>query len=666
MEQYINSQNNPNIIIKDCPIHGYYTMKKKPKRNFKQFHHIYYPDNTQPKNYYNQNDIPFISNNVNKWSPNTSLPQVDYNKYNNEIFKYNNCEEMNLHNYNNEFTNNYGFYISGSPRLKPNLTVNNMISSMNNLLPFNNDNYNNYNYMQKESFYTMIPPYFPNKRMFYSKSSDEFNLRNINTNQNINKISNERYNNRKYNNFYNENPFMMGVKPKKTIANNSPDYYNNDNYLEHSFFSQRNLNPYENNETLNSHNTDVDMDYFIYNRNRNEKRVLSESNSFPNRMVINNYKMNDNNNENNNDNNYDDDEYNEIREQKKNIINYFQKEKKKFNEYNKKKYKRVKKEKVSNKNKRIFPTYNNNRIISKKNEAKEKRDENKNDAENNNNKTMNNTKNKKNNEEIKEIKEIRKRNEEIRKKINHFKNYSLYISNNKINNKSSIYQKRSHTINNDEKKDDLIKVKNNKIIIINYEHKNNDKNDINNYIIRRNRKNEKTMENKENNNNKNQNDEKNEKLEQHMEKYYDSQGNLLGGKNIIIKRNYKDNGDNSIKEVIKEEFKSNVNNLFKKYIPIKEKEGKYIVEKKENDFNKNYEEFEDVKEFNDVINNTNRIISNNEEKNKINKIEEEENKNRNFTFGIKTNDFRIEMDNKEEKEADEQQISVKSEFEDEI
>ena len=147
MEQYINSQNNPNIIIKDCPIHGYYTMKKKPKRNFKQFHHIYYPDNTQPKIYYNQNDIPFISNNVNKWSPNTSLPQVDYNKFNNEIFKYNNCEEMNLYNYNNEFTNNYGFYISGSPRLKPNLTVNNMISSMNNILPFNNDNYN---YMQKE------------------------------------------------------------------------------------------------------------------------------------------------------------------------------------------------------------------------------------------------------------------------------------------------------------------------------------------------------------------------------------------------------------------------------------------------------------------------------------------------------------------------------------
>ena len=237
-----------------------------------------------------------------------------------------------------------------------------------------------------------------------------------------------------------------------------------------------------------------------------------------------------------------------------------------------------------------------------------------------------------------------------------------------MNNKSSIYPKRFYKINNDDKKE-LIqnKNKNNNNIIMNYDYNNNnDKNDKETYIIRRNKKIEKKIENKDYNNyNYYQNVKEDEKLEQHTEKYYDNQGNLIRGKNIIIKRNNKDNGDNSIKEVIQEEFKSNPNNLFKRYFPIKDKEGQFIIEKKENDLNKNNEESKNIKAFNTVIMNSNRFGSGSGEK-KIKKSEEEENKNRNFTFGKKIdNDFRIEIEDKEEKEANEQQISVNSEFEDE-
>jgi hypothetical protein len=272
------------------------------------------------------------------------------------------------------------------------------------------------------------------------------------------------------------------------------------------------------------------------------------------------------------------------------------------------------------------------------------------------------------------------------------RNYQLLISINNIINNNNMINNIKKINENNNKYDDIIDIynkiynnknnenidndnninnenikNNNNNIIINYDYNNNnDKNDIEKYIIRRNKKNEKKIENKEYNNyNYYQNVKEDEKLEQHTEKYYDNQGNLIRGKNIIIKRNNKDNGDNSIKEVIQEEFKSNPNNLFKRYVPIKDKEGQFIKEKKENDFNKNNEESKNIKDFNTVIMNANRFGSGSGEK-KIKKSEEEENKNRNFTFGKKIdNDFRIEIEDKEEKEANEQQISVNSEFEDE-
>ena len=45
--------------------------------------------------------------------------------------------------------------------------------------------------------------------------------------------------------------------------------------------------------------------------------------------------------------------------------------------------------------------------------------------------------------------------------------------------------------------------------------------------------------------------------------------------------------------------------------------------------------------------------------------EEKKDKNRNFTLGTRSDSLRIDLENKDEKEANEQQISVNSEFDDE-
>ena len=156
-------------------------------------------------------------------------------------------------------------------------------------------------------------------------------------------------------------------------------------------------------------------------------------------------------------------------------------------------------------------------------------------------------------------------------------NHILYISNNKINNKSSIH-KKIYRIKNKDEKNDLIQdrnIKKNQNINMSHDLERIDENDTEKYIIRRRQK--KELKKEENN----QDDEG--KLEQHTEKYSDSQGNFVGGKNIIIKRNYENNGENLIEEIIKEEFNSNVNN-FNKYASKNEEEGQCIIDNQKNNF----------------------------------------------------------------------------------
>ena len=147
----------------------------------------------------------------------------------------------------------------------------------------------------------------------------------------------------------------------------------------------------------------------------------------------------------------------------------------------------------------------------------------------------------------------------------------------------------------------------------------------------------------------------------HTEKYYDSQGNFVGGKNIIIKRNYENNGENLIEEIIKEEFNSNVNN-FNKYASKNEEEGQCIIDNQKNNFF--YLDDEEPKKIRDDEKNDKKGIvpfsrapNNNrdvdEEKNRLEKVEDED-KNRNFTFGTRSDSLRIDLEDKDEKEANEQ------------
>ena len=78
MEEYIEYNHNPEIIIKDCPIHGYYTIKRIHKRSPKKFHNNnYFSDNEEPKIYYNESSIPILPHNINigSYTPNTYFLQ---------------------------------------------------------------------------------------------------------------------------------------------------------------------------------------------------------------------------------------------------------------------------------------------------------------------------------------------------------------------------------------------------------------------------------------------------------------------------------------------------------------------------------------------------------------------------------------------------------------
>ena len=132
---------------------------------------------------------------------------------------------------------------------------------------------------------------------------------------------------------------------------------------------------------------------------------------------------------------------------------------------------------------------------------------------------------------------------------------------------------------------------------------------------------------------------KNGKIEHYIDKYYDKQGNFIGTKNIIIKKKYGYNGEKIVREIIREEISSDYKNLFKKDKYIQETQKQNI--EKENSSNK------------DLINKNDNIY---------NIVEEEKNR---FTFENKSNVLKFELEDKEEKEADEQKILVDSEFEDE-
>ena len=218
-------------------------------------------------------------------------------------------------------------------------------------------------------------------------------------------------------------------------------------------------------------------------------------------------------------------------------------------------------------------------------------------------------------------------------------NHTFFISNNKENNLNSVVKiTPSHKNSNNINKYTLENLQNEKSLnnkISYYKERNHtyNENDIinkNDYYIKLKRRdlNENEIPKR-----------KIGKIEHYIDKYYDKQGNFIGTKNIIITKKYGNNGEKIVKEIIREEINSDYKNLFKKDKFIQENQKRNI--EIENNSNK------------DEINKNDNIYNN---------VEEEKNR---FTFENKSNVLKFELEDKEEKEADEQKILFNSEFEDE-
>ena len=142
-----------------------------------------------------------------------------------------------------------------------------------------------------------------------------------------------------------------------------------------------------------------------------------------------------------------------------------------------------------------------------------------------------------------------------------------------------------------------------------------------------------------------------ENTEEHVEKYFDKDGNCIGGKKIIIKQEY-DNGQKIIKKFVEEKYKSNSD------YEILKRQG-------ENNYNnpiKNQEKKETII--------TSTIKSSDNNTLEVNPEEENNNLNTIVTFGMNSKNSKLEEELElnninEEKEPDEQTIEINSEFEEE-
>jgi len=140
------------------------------------------------------------------------------------------------------------------------------------------------------------------------------------------------------------------------------------------------------------------------------------------------------------------------------------------------------------------------------------------------------------------------------------------------------------------------------------------------------------------------------KVEEHVEKYFDKDGNCIGGKKVIIRQEY-DNGQKIIKKLVEEKYKSNsgYESLKKQgeinYNNSHKKLAKKIKRKSPSKKGSNYNTLED----------------NQDEENNVNTI---------VTFGVNSKNSKLDdeiiLENEnDDKEADEQNIDINTEFDDE-
>ena len=653
------------FVLEDCPIHGCRITQIPPRTSYGINRNIY-SKFEQPMIFpYQRNLIHSVSNGE-FIEPNRDNYYYMKNCNNNIISQEENNNPKDFYNStgfasnrDKEFTNNYSFYLSGTSRLKPRVTINNSLNQYNSQIIDNNNLQQRYNFI--------IPSYNIHNNSVRNNISNSCNIKgNIFSNRNNRNNKAIQYNNNRNRNDF-INPESKRYKDEQIIIRTESEEINEPN----NYYKKR-KDYYLTPNYYNNNNKDFILDnknYYI-NRNINSpirksndniyERIFSEGNNFKNVYKnSNNYYTNKENKINKR----------EINNQKKNNENSIYKKKSQRNNNNYYKnynYKEINSIKEATK---IINTMKDNSFIDKSfNKLRDNEEKNENDK--------------------------------IKVKITNLNNHKFFISNNKIINTNRKISQKPNKINNyiieNVNKDIQIEkdLNNKKYIKNDYKKKYNNynsnnvnrnqknysmqlikdkKNDYLNKEIKGKYKNNKKEIEEINEGNKTTND-KDENVEQHIEKYYDSHGNFIGGKNVIVKKKYKDNGEKVIREVIKEEYKSNFNNLFKKFIPKKEEDGKYIQEEQEKYFpyQFNCEKLKKTDENNN-INETDNNIKPNSYKNfeeqikesKLEKNEEEENKNRIVTFGIKSDNLRFEIEDKDEKEADEQQIMINSEFEEE-
>ena len=578
-------------LLEDCPIHGF-KITKIPTRTNYGIKRNAYSNIRRPKIFpYERNIIHNISNYCLR-NQNSDYP-YDINDYFNQISqKEINNQSQYLNNYilnasdsGRDFSDNYSFYISGSSRLRPKITINNKRTECNCKTP--NPYYYNYNDNNNiRSQRTILNNY--NKSNSYLSPNVKRNDIYV---TDINEVFNTNNNSRRRNYL-------------------TPNYYNNDNDEEGIALNVKN-NPL--NRNMNNQN--------IIEDNMHERRIVTESDELPlKRTVLNEYNNNMN--------------YNYKMENIRHVNMS-------INERNKRNEQAINVRKNYKNNGKLIPEWIKKYYINKN--------------------IINNIRN---NED---------KNTQIKVKMTNINNHKFYISNKGkeyIQNKNNrtIIQQKPIKINKyyfdkidknvKESKDifsksSLLKYKNPFIKGVNiFNNKNKNYYSLQNIKDKLNNKNKIIIKPKQMKHYYNTENllkipkEKNDKIEQHIEKYYDSQGNCIGGKNVIIKKRYKANGEKVVKEVIKESYKPNFNEIFKKYIPKKEDEGNEEG-KMENERNDNYFKLQKESIHNNINNNT-------------------EGKNedmRRITFGNKSQSLIFEDEAKDEKEADEQQILVKSEFE---
>ncbi len=621
--------NQTDFILEDCPIHGY-RLTPIPARSNYGIKRMVYSNINQPKVFpYERNVIHSLSNDY-------FINQNRGYHYNENVY-YNQISQEDLNNQNRysknydlrgsgsigEFADNYSFYLSGSSRLKPKVTINNMPSTR-----YSNQNTN---YIQSPNYNNIIPSNNRRNKIFYSNTPNPYNNESIKMQRTI------------LNNYNNSNEYLRPSVRRYDISNTEPDeIYNNTNVGRRNYYLTPN---YYNDDEENNLN---EKNYRIIRRNNNRnpniivdnfygRRVVTENNVLPlNRRVINEYK--------------DHSKYNYTMENVRNV-NAPRRNEKIYVTDEDIRIRRSYKNKENEIPERIKLYYDNKYNTMNKNKD-EAIDINKNDMRNR-----------------------QEKNNRVKVRVTNHNNHRFYISNNnEINHNKTLIQNKPIKISkyfldkinqNIKENNDLFNktnLRNNKNPLYTKINQFRNKNDFSLQYIKDKAQNKiliRPKEIKPYKINKTEEDitnlrhDKNDKIEQQIEKYYDSQGNCIGGKKIIIKKRYKDNGEKIVKEIIKESYKPNFNELFKRHIPKKEGEGeeegegKIIPEKNEKNFpfQVNYDKYQKREN----IENNHNLEENNEMKT--------------VTFGIKSKTLRFEKEEKEEKEPEEQQILVNSEFE---